>query len=116
MIHSASLRATGSVIAASAWVASAGLCLRTSSMTFSSASVSACEVDEVAATAAAGGGLRTGGKAACWRVAGVRMTVPGAAVLGAMIADGAGFLLEAWRTRLRAIGRGLGNGTFGLAQ
>src|ERR1700733_16028245 len=72
MIHSASFLATGSDIAASAWVASAGLCLRTRSMTPSSASASACEVDDVAATAAGTAGLRacTGGRAACWRVAG----------------------------------------------
>src|SRR5205085_9784004 len=116
MIHSASLRATGSLIAASAWVASAGLCLRTSSMTFSSASVSAFEVDEVAATAAAGDGLRTGGKAACWRVGGVKMIVPGAPVLGAASAAGGVLFVEACRTRLRAIGRGFGNGTVGCAQ
>src|SRR5438477_5359415 len=115
MIHSASLRATGSLIAASAWVASAGLCLRTSSRTFSNASVSAFEVDEVAATAAAGGGLRTGGKAACWRVAGVMMTAPGAAVLGTASAAGGVFFVDACRTRLRPIGRGFGNGTFGCA-
>src|ERR1700727_3101278 len=82
MIHSASFRATGSDIAASACVASAGLWLRTSSMTFSSASVSACEVDEVAATAAGvDGGLRAGGgNAACWRVAG---SIAGAASVDA---------------------------------
>ncbi len=40
-------------------------------MTFSSASLSDCEVDDVAATAAVATGLRAGGgKAACWRVAG----------------------------------------------
>src|SRR5947208_3293886 len=86
MIHSASFLATGSDIAAAIWVASAGLCLRTSSMTFSSASVSACDVDDVAATAAGGGGLRAGagGKAACWRVAGAKA--------GAGVAAGATFL------------------------
>src|SRR5258707_9376962 len=84
MIHSASFLATGSDIAAAVCVASAGLCLRTSPMTFSSASASACEVDDVAATAAGGGGLRAGadGKAACWRVAGAK-TGPGVA-LGAI--------------------------------
>src|ERR1700682_1535718 len=98
MIHSASFLATGSDIAAAVWLASAGLCLRTSSMTFSSASVSARgggevgaprarEVDEVAATAA-GGGLRAGGgKAACRRVAGAK-----AGATGAGIATGAVFL------------------------
>src|SRR3981081_1806205 len=130
MIHAASFFATGSDIAASAWVASAGLCLRTSSMTFSSASVSACEVDDVAAIAAGGGDLRAGagGRAAGWRVAG-RM----AGATGAAIAMGAVFLAgvfaasagvwpaglattAALGTTLRAIGRGFGNGTFGLAE
>jgi hypothetical protein len=76
-------------------------------MTFSSASVSACEVDDVVAMAAAGGGgLRGGGKAACWRVAGAPGAA-GAVVLSAVFA--AGVVLGA---ALRAIGRGLGNGTF----
>src|SRR5512134_634437 len=70
MIHSASFLATGSEIAACAWVASAGLRLRTSSMTFSNASVSACDVDDVAAIAAGTDGLRGGGEAWGWRVAG----------------------------------------------
>ena len=61
-------------------------CLRTSSMTFSSASLSACEVDDVAATAAGTVGLLRagGGGAACWRVAGARAgagAAPKAAVL-----------------------------------
>src|ERR1700726_790369 len=90
MIHSASFLATGSEMSASAWVASAGLCLRTSSMTFSSASVSACEVDDVAATAAGTTGLRAGGgKAACWCVAGARARGGEAAA-----AAGAVFLAE----------------------
>src|ERR1700724_1468247 len=97
MIHSASFFATGSDIAASAWVASAGLCLRTRSMTFSSASVSACEVDDVAATAAVAGGLRAGGggKAACLRVAGSiagAKAATGAVILAAALAAGAVFL------------------------
>src|SRR5258706_7881755 len=94
MIHSASFLATGSDIAAAVCVASAGLCLRTSSMTFSSASASACEVDEVAATAAGGGGLRAGagGKDACWRVAGAKTGVGvalGAIFLAATFTAGA---------------------------
>src|SRR5712672_2668830 len=123
MIHSASFFATGSDIAASVCVASAGLCLRTRSMTFSSASVSACEVDDVAATAAGAGGLRAGGKAACLRVAG---SIAGAAGVGAtrgavflasvFVAARTVVLVEVLGTTLRAIGRGLGNGTFGLAQ
>jgi hypothetical protein len=56
--HSASLRATGSEIVAWACVASSALRLRRSSMTFSSASLSGCEVVEVAATAAGVIGLR----------------------------------------------------------
>src|SRR3981189_2498127 len=118
MIHSASFFATGSDIAAWACVASAGLCLRTSATTFSSASVSAWDVDDVAATAAVAGGVRAGGKAACWRVAGARagaagaLVAAGAVVLSAVFA--AGVVLG---TALRAIGRGLGNGTFlGVAQ
>src|SRR5471032_3083960 len=108
MIHSASFFATGSDMAASAWVASAGLCLRISSMTFSSASVSACEVDDVAATAAGVVGLRAigGGNAACCRVAG--------AMAGATGAAPAVFLAAILGTTLRAIGRGFGSGTFGL--
>src|SRR6202011_5827489 len=101
MIHSASFFATGSDIAASVCVASAGLCLRTRSMTFSSASVSACEVDDVAATAAGAGGLRAGGgKAACWRVAGARAGAAvaagatGPAFLAAVFAAGAVFLAK----------------------
>jgi len=60
MIHSASFLATGSEIVASTWLASSGLCLRINSMTFSSASVSACDVAVVAATAEAVTGLRAG--------------------------------------------------------
>src|SRR5260221_2763322 len=169
MIHSASFLATGSDIAASVWVASTGLCLRTSSMTVSSASVSACEVDDGAATAACGAGLRAGagGKAACWRVAGAIAGATGTVVataavfLAAALAAGAVVLVEALSvevlsaealsvealsvealsvealsvealsvealsvealsvealsTRVRAIGRGFGSGTFGAAQ
>src|SRR5437868_7696812 len=124
MIHSASFFATGSDIAAADWVSSAVLCLRTSSTTFSSASLSACEVDDVAATAAGGGGLRacSGGRAACWRVAGAMWGAAGidigagAVVLAAVLAAGTLVLLEILGTTLRAIGRGFGNGTSGLAQ
>src|SRR5438093_7189233 len=160
MIHSASFLATGSDIAAAVWAAYAGLCLRTSSMTFSSASVSACEVDDDAATAA-GGGLRAGagGKAACWRVAGAKAgagvaagatflaagfalgaragvaagaifltatftagaraglgVATGTIFLAAVFVAGAVFLAEALGTTLRAIGRGFGSGTVGVAQ
>src|SRR6266403_4451337 len=142
MIHSASFFATGSDIAASACVASAGLCLRTRSMTFSIASVSAWEVDDVAATAAGGGGLRAGagGKAACWRVAGAKAgagvaagatflaatftagaragagVAVGTIVLATVLVAGAVFLAEALGTTLRATGRGFGSGTVGVAE
>src|SRR6202040_3083104 len=96
MIHSASFLATGSDIGASACVASAGLCLRMISMTFSSASVSACEVDVVAATTPPAPGLRAGGKAACWRVAGAMAGAAGAAVAG----FGAAFLAAVFGTGL----------------
>jgi hypothetical protein len=86
-------------------------------MTFSSASTSLCEVDDVAAIAAGTVGLRAGGggRAACWRVAGAMagasgaLGATGAAVLAAAVAVG----LVLGKT-LRAIGRGLGSGTFGL--
>jgi hypothetical protein len=90
-------------------------------MTFSSALLSACEVDEVAAIAA-GEGLRASGKAACSRVAGARIggRPAGAIVAGVNLTDaatrGAVLFVDAWSTTLRAIGRALGNGTFGLAQ
>src|ERR1700722_19343890 len=115
MIHSASFLATGSDIAASAWVASAGLCLRIRSMTFSSASASACEVDDVAATAAGTTGLRAGAGArdACRRVA---ASIAGAAPDGEpggslfpAVFFAAGVVLG---TTLRAIGRGFGSGPF----
>src|SRR6266705_820564 len=120
MIHSASFLATGSDIAAAVWFASAGLCLRTSSMTFSSASVSACEVNDVAATAAGCGGLRAGagGKAECCRVAGAKAgpgVAAGTIFLAAVFVAGAVFLAEALGTTLRAIGRGFGSGTVGVA-
>jgi hypothetical protein len=101
-------------------------------MTFSSASVSACEVDEVDATAAVGGGLRAvaGGKAACWRVAGAMAAAAAAGAATGTVLLAAGLaevllaeilladvlLAEVLGTTLRAIGRGLGIGTFGLAQ
>jgi hypothetical protein len=87
-------------------------------MTFSSASVSAREVEDVAATAAGVGGLRAvgGGKAACWRVAGA---IAGAgkawaAVFAAAVVE-AVLTVFFLGTTLRAIGRGLGSGTFDLA-
>jgi hypothetical protein len=89
-------------------------------MTFSSASVSACEVDDVVATAAGVGGLRAvgGGNAACWRVAGAiagadkAWAAVFAAGVAAAVLVGVFFL----GTTLRAIGRGLGSGTFDLAE
>src|ERR1700692_2160379 len=115
MIHSASFFATGSDIAASASVASAGLCVRTRSMTFSSASVSACEVDDVAATAGGADGWRTGGgKAACWRVAGAGAVLAKAVLAKAVLVKAVlvkvvlvkAVLAKVLGTTLRAIGRG----------
>jgi hypothetical protein len=105
-------------------------------MTFSSASVSACDVDAVAATAAAATGFRAGagGKAACWRVAGpitgaavevgaaflAVVFAAGAVVLAGVLAAGAVFLASVLAvvlgTTLRAIGRGAGSGTLDSAQ
>ena len=91
MIHSASFRATGSEIVPAALVASPALRLRTSSMTVSSVSLSACDVEEVAATAAGVTGLRG---AACWRVAGARTGaatgLAGAGAVGLTMAVAAG--------------------------
>src|SRR3981081_3531536 len=122
MSHSASFLATGSEIDASTWVASAVLCWQMSAVTVCSSSLSVFDVDEVAATAAAGGGgLRGGGKAACWRVAGASTgaaatgLATGAAGFWGAAGAGATVLLVALAARLRAIGRGLGNGTFGSA-
>ena len=119
-------------MAASAWVAPAALCLRTSSMTFATASASACEVEEVAATAACGDTLRMGGKAACWRGAGVnRAGRAGTLAAGASNLTGVaarittvpaavvvleGGAADACGAVLRPLGRGLGNGTACLAQ
>src|SRR5664279_5311081 len=109
------------MMTASAWVASAGLCLRTRSMTFSSASISACGVDEVAATAAGGGGGLCGtGNAACCRVAGAiaagapacAEVLPPVSAAGGVLSDVLGDVLG---TTLRAIGRGFGSGIFAQA-
>jgi hypothetical protein len=90
------------------------LCVRTSSITFSSASVSACEVDDVAAIAAGDDGLRAGagGKAACWRAAGAKTgagVAAGARLLaaaggraGAGKAAGAAFLAVTFTAESRA--------------
>src|SRR5260370_33200509 len=139
MIHSASFLATGSDMVASTWVASSGLCWRISSMTFSSASVSAFEVDDVAATAAGATCLRSGrAGAARWR-GGRAGAIGGAGVAAgavslatavntgaaAVVASGMGLLgvvllavtllavelgTRELGTRLRAIGRGFGRG------
>jgi len=87
-------------------------------------------VDEVAAIAAGAAGLRAGGMAACWRVAGANAGAAaagagaaGAAATGAVLlgkkdlaALVAGVAAVVFGTTLRAIGRGFGNGTFGFAQ
>src|SRR5207244_3176095 len=104
---------------------SPGFCLRTSSMTLSSASLSACDVEDVAATAAGATCLRGGGKVACWRGAGARTGgagaaaaagAAGAAAVGVWAAVGGLLWAADTETTLRAIGRGFGRGTFGLAQ
>jgi hypothetical protein len=81
--------------------------------------VSAREVDDVAATAAGVDGLRAGGgTAACWRVAGVRTAAAGAAAavsLAAVFGPDTVFFAAVLGATWRAIGRGFGNGTFGLA-
>jgi len=84
---------------------------------FSSASASACDVVEVAATAAAGGGFRSGGRAACWRVAGwiASAAWPGGIAVAVVLAKV--FAADVvFGTALRAIGRGFGSGTLDLAQ
>ena len=114
-------------------VASAGLCLRTSSMTFSSASLSACEVDgrrcnrcrrRRLARIGQGGMLarcgreqwrRRGGRGRCRR-GGCRRGMGGGGRAGVCSRAWRGRLGSSLGTTLRAIGRGFGNGTFGLAQ
>src|SRR5262245_48196987 len=121
MIHSASFRATGSVIWASACVASDGLCLRIRSITFSSASRSAFEVDEVAATAAGTAGLRGGKLAGRWRAAG--RAAAGAAVDAVDLGPGFSAFpaslaspAAVFGATFRAMGLGFGKGTFVVAQ
>src|SRR2546430_14031976 len=90
-------------------------------MTFSRASLSACDVEDVAATAAGATCLRGGGKAACWRVAGARTGGAGAAAAaGAAEAAAVGVWAAAggplwgagvWKN-LRGVGRGFGGGGF----
>src|SRR5258708_30579744 len=86
-------------------------------MTFSSASVSAFDVEAVAAIAAGAAGLRLGGggRAACWRVAGC-MAGAALAAAGAFMITGEAGEAAVFGTTLRAIGRGLGSGTFGAAR
>jgi hypothetical protein len=74
--------------------------------------------------------LRAAGKPARWRVEGVKegaeagvmagaagaAVATGAAFLPAVLAAGAVFFDDVLGMTLRAIGRGFGNGTFGLAQ
>jgi hypothetical protein len=83
-------------------------------MTVSSGSLSSDEVEDVVAIAAGVGGLRAaaGGNAACWRAAGA-ITVLGAVDAGGFAA--VAVLGTVFGTTLRAIGRGFGNGIFGLA-
>jgi hypothetical protein len=90
-------------------------------MTFSSASKSLLEVDEVTATAAGVTGFRGGGMAVRWRAAGG--AAPGAVVEAVVLAPGlsafpASLVSPAvvLGTTLRAIGRGFGKGTPVVAQ
>jgi hypothetical protein len=84
-------------------------------MTFATASVSACEVDDVAANTGAATCFRAArGTAACCRAAGW-MTAAGTAAsddAGGVSRTAAATIFGA---ALRAIGRGFGNGTFGEA-
>src|SRR5262249_54862280 len=111
--------ATGSDIADSCCVASSGRCLRTNSMTFSSAPRSSLDVDVVAATAAGATGLRAGvgavtrcraGGAAVAIGAGIRAVVFSLAPAVARGASGALFGVT-----VRATGRAFGIGTLDLA-
>jgi hypothetical protein len=59
-----------------------------------------------------------GGNAACWRVAGVKTAAAGATAaitLAAVFGSEAVFFATVLGATWRAIGRGFGNGTFGLA-
>ncbi|MCD0419831.1 hypothetical protein LOC51_21665 [Rubrivivax sp. JA1024] len=113
--HSASLRATGSVMVLATSVASPGFCLRTSSITFSSAPASAAEVDAVAATAERFAGL-------CSVAAGGRCRIGSTAAAGLVTASfvdgrgsGTGRDCAAAFGALRATGLGFGSGTFEAA-
>jgi hypothetical protein len=65
-------------------------------------------------------GLRAGagGKAACWRVAGAMIGAAGAGALTflAVFAAPSAVFVDVLGTTLRAIGRGFGNGIFGLSE
>ena len=87
----------------------AGFCLRTSSMTFSRASLSACDVEDVAATAAGATCLRGGGRAACWRVAGARTGGAGAGAAAVAGAAAAGL----WAAGALVCAAGFGNDVAG---
>src|SRR5258708_18417463 len=82
-------------------------------MTFSSASVSAFDVEAVAAIAAGTAGLRLGGggRAACWRVAGCMAGAALAAAGAFLITGEAGGGGPFWDA-LRASRPGLGRGDF----
>src|SRR5258708_29867896 len=82
-------------------------------MTFSSASVSAFDVEAVAAIAAGTAGLRLGGggRAACWRVAGCMAGAPLAAAGAFLITGEAGGGGGFWAT-MRARRPGVGRWTF----
>jgi hypothetical protein len=71
----------------------------------------------VAAIAAAGGGFRSGGSAACRRVAGSIAAVVRPGGIGTAVVLAKVFAADVvFATTLRAIGRGFGSGTIGLAE
>src|SRR5262245_11569382 len=121
MIHSASLRATGSVMVASAALASASLPLRVASITRFTAAMSAAEVVSFGATA---NGPAVG-RASGLKNARVSKMAPRVATLACAKEDSAGAFCDAcfWGAcfcaevagvsfALLIAGRGRGNGTF----
>jgi hypothetical protein len=77
--------------------------------------LSDCDVDEVAAIAAGVTCLRGGGGVACWRVAGAKAGAANGAGVATAWAEAVCVATACLGTTLRAIGRGFGSGTFGVA-
>src|SRR5258708_24071302 len=86
-------------------------------MRFSRAVVGGFDGGGVGGIGGGTGGLRLGGggRAACWRVAGC-MAGAALAAAGAFLITGEAGEAAVFGTTLRAIGRGLGSGTFGAAR